>query len=76
MIYFLGDWNKHHVTMTSQSFWLSIELLPLRTFSLEMLYATYTLGACLLLCEVHKNPLGEFQDIFEFLQKGYKLRMN
>ena len=38
-----------------------------------MLYATYTLGACLLLCEVSQEV---FRDILEFLQRGYKSCMN
>ena len=42
--------------MTSQLFQLLIELQPLSAFSLdEMLNATYTLGARLLLSKFHKN---------------------
>ena len=49
---------------------------PLSAFSLEMLDATCTLGACLLLCEVSQESMRGIRDILEFLQKGHKLCMN
>ena len=46
-------------------------------FTLEVIDAAHTLGACFpLSVKFHINLLEEFRDILQFLQKGYKLCMN
>ena len=56
MILFLRDRNKYRVTMTSQvALALNGIAALMGLLFLEMLDATYTLGACLLLCEVSQK---------------------
>ena len=56
--------------MTSQLLQL---LTALSAFSLEMLYATYTLVVCLLLCEVSKNLQKNFEISWNFLRTVFLL---
>ena len=62
--------TEYHKKMTSQLLQL---LTALSAFSLEMLYATYTLVVCLLLCEVSQNLQKNFEISWNFLRAVFLL---
>ena len=63
----MGQWCHNSLSF-------KIEFQPLLTWTLEMLYAVHTLGACRLLCKVsQKSRREELQDTLKVLKNGYKL---
>ena len=53
-----------------------MEFLPLSAFSLQILYATYTLVACRLLCEVSQKSVRGISRYLGNSKKRYALCIN